>query len=313
MKASFFLIFFSLFPLSCGQSPKEKVELAINKANFYLTRSQCNKAVNALDDVDYQSKNVDYILAHSSALACRDGYSTTTLFFKDIPNMATGMNSILASLATFSTSEMIGEDDIRFNSIKESLNRILLAGGITQSSHANRLAVKEFSEADVERLNVLALYLVLVQMGRFSLYYGNANNEDGAKGKGDQGNECYLTYSDPAADILINLARTDCKDSSDNGHRELDASRNMRCYGIILFNNFLDLLKSLIFAGKKNVKKLIEISDNVTDLCEIASKTYDFGKTCSTKTFKKCVEDTVNHSDAHIERFYAAIYENMHK
>ena len=313
MKANFFLIFLTLFPLSCGKfSPHEKVEHVINKANFYLTTNQCDKALDTLDDITYQEKNIDYILANSSALACRGGYSTTKLFLTEFTDMKTGQDSLLASLATFSTSsKMTGEEDMRFVSIRRALNHLLLPGGIAQSSHINRMSIEDFSKTDVERLNVLAFYLTLIQLGKIVFYYGNTD-KDGAKGKGTQGNDCYLTYSDTSAQALVALAKTGCGIGGD-GHSELDSSRTMRCYGIILFNNFLDLLTSLAFIGKKKVKKLIDLSKNISDLCESSKGTYDFGQTCITKTLSRCIDDTVNHSDTHIERYYALIYESMHK
>ena len=307
------MIFLILLPLACGKfSPEEKVEHAINEATFYLTTSQCDKALDALDNVNYQDKNIDYILAHSSALACRGGYSTTKVFLTELTDMKTGQDSLLASLATFSTSsQMTGEDDRRFISLKAALQRLLLPGGIARSSHDDRMSIEEFSKTDVERLNILALYITLVQLGKMTFYYGNSD-QDGAKGKGPQSNQCYLTYSDASAQALVTLAKTGCG-IGDDGHSELDADRTLRCYGIVLFNNLTDLLGNLAFTGKKKVKKLISLSETISNLCEASKNVYDFGETCITKTLSRCVDDTLNHSDEQIERYYSIIYESMHK
>ena len=78
-------------------------------------------------------------MAYSSAYACRGDYSSTTFFTDDLPGMQTDLDTLFGSLATFSTSEMTNMADERFTQITTALDALLMAGNITESSHANRV------------------------------------------------------------------------------------------------------------------------------------------------------------------------------
>ena len=46
-----------------------------------------------------------------------------------------------------------------------------------------------------QEIEMLAFYEILVNLGRFLYYYGNADN-NGAKGAGGQSNTCFMDYDD---------------------------------------------------------------------------------------------------------------------
>ena len=111
-------------------------------------------------------------------------------------------------------------------------------------------AVAGFTQADVERLEVFALYLILIQMGKFIYFFGNTDS-DGVKGGGTQSNSCYLNYTSLPARAVINAATppNSCNPDGTTGHPDLDNDRALKCYGVILFNNFIDIIGNLTFVG----------------------------------------------------------------
>ena len=297
--------------LACSKSKNEKIRLAIDEANFHLTENRCDEALEALDDVSYQDNNADFIMAQASSWACKGGYSSITFFLEDLPNMESASSAILGSLATFSTSEMEGEDDEKFKHLRQALSLLLLPGGNTVSSHEERKKVLGLSAQDVERLEVFALYLILIQMGKYTYFYGNSGS-DGVKGDGDGDNECYLSYKNTAAEAIAILTGGSCDPSmGGSGHDELTGNRDLMCYGVILFNNFIDIIGNLAFRGD-NADELVNVGSTISDLCSQVTGT-DLGDICTVKTLKSCVDNDTKHSDDHLEIFHAAVYETMHQ
>ena len=303
-----FLLFLLIF-FSCGLSDSEEIEEAIDKANLLLASKSCDKALESLGSVAYQHKNVDYIMAYSSAYACKGDYSSTTFFADDLPEMETDLESMFGSFATFSTSEIQNSEDEKFVHLMTALDTLLMAGNITESSHTNRSA--EFDRADVERLEVFALYLIFIQMGRFTHHFGNADSE-GIKGGGVQSNSCYLNYTDPSARTIITgvTPPNSCVPDGTTGHPELD--RTLKCYGVILFNNLIDIVGNLTFTGT-NADGLRDINSVISNFCTLLSSGDALENICTVKTLKSCVDDTTNYTDEYIEAFYAAIYETLHQ
>lgn len=79
IKHSLFIAICTLF-LACGKTTEEEVKDAILSANIYLSRSECQPAIDLLEGMGRQNKNPYYLKALSSAYACRAGYSTITFF-----------------------------------------------------------------------------------------------------------------------------------------------------------------------------------------------------------------------------------------
>ena len=314
MKSSLTSAVLLLLLTSCSKSSKENTADIINKAYFFLSTKECTKAIDTLKSISYQRKNPDYILAYTSALACKANYSTISFFLTDLSKMEIDITSFFKSLATLSTSRIIDEEDEEFHYLKDALKHLLHAGGISRSSHDNRLAVKEFSIEDVTRFDIFALYLSFIQLGRMISFFGNAAT-DGTKGGGDQENNCYLTYTDTRAILLLSGSQNSSCQRGEAGHVVLDDSRELQCYGIVLFNNFIDILKNLTLTkiNVKNIRTISSILEAMEGFCSQTNNLINFGKTCMTKTLERCVKDTNYHSSEHIQRFYAAIYELLHQ
>lgn len=301
------LIFLLVLGFSCGMSSEEEVEDAIFHARQLLTSGLCEEALEALSAIPYQPKNVDYLEATASAHACMGGYSTIEFFLTDLDKIGSTQTALLGSLATFSTSNMTTSASDAYISIKTAINTLIMGGGVSTSSYAKRSAA--LGSTANNNISVFALYMTLVELGKFLNYYGDANDTTGIKGGGPQSNECYMDYADATALVAIGLGTSGACNAGNEGHASLTGNRTRACEGIVLFNNLLDILANVSFSGS-NSGDLGDLAGNISGACT-AGPVFN-AETCTTKTFANCVSDTTNIDAAQIERFYAIVFENMH-
>jgi len=306
-KTNLLLILIFTTILSCGKTNQEEVDDALFHARQLLTGGRCAEALEAIAKIPPQPRNADYLKISASGHACIGGYSTPTFFLTDISKVSASQTAFLGSLATFSTSNMTSNASEDYLSLKTAINILLLGGGISASSYSNRSAA--LGSLDNNNLSVFALYMILVELGKFMNYYGNANDTTGVKGGGSGLNECYMDYTDATAQAGIALQGGDSCDLFNEGGADLNASRTRQCEGIVLFNNFIDIINNVTFSGS-NSGSLGSLSTNVTSPCTPGA-TFN-AETCNVKTFSECVDDTTNINNVQIERFYGIIFENMH-
>ncbi len=306
-KRNLLLILILTTILSCGKTNQQEVEDALFHARQLLTGGRCAEALEALAKIPAQPKNVDYLKLSASGHACIGGYSTPTFFLTDLSKVSASQTAFLGSLATFSTSNMTSNASQDYLSLKTAINILLLGGGNTTSSYANRTAT--LGSLDNNNLSVFALYMILVELGKFMNYYGNVDDSTGVKGGGAGINECYMDYTDATAQAGIALQGGDSCDLFNEGSADLNASRARQCEGIVLFNNFIDIINNVSFSGS-NSGSLGNLSGSVTSACS-AGATFN-AETCDVKTFSECVNDTTNIDNVQIERYYGIIFENMH-
>lgn len=292
---------------SCGTSDEEKVEDAIFHARQLLTGGRCAEALEILGTIPAQPRNVDYLKTSASAYACLGGYSTVEFFATDLSKIGATQTAFLGSLATFSTSDMTQDPSAAYLQLKTATSVLLLGGGITESSFNARSGV--LGTVENNNLSVFAIYMIMVELGRFMNYYGNAVDSTGVKGGGAQANGCYMDYTDADAIAGIALDGTDSCDTTNEGHPTITGNRERACDGIVLFNNFIDIITNVTFSGS-NVGSLGSLASSVTSACT-AGAIFN-AETCATKTFTGCVEDTTNIDAVQIERYYGIIFENMH-
>ena len=77
------LIVLSLIGMwGCSSSKEEEVISAIDEALYHLSQSRpnCQKAIDALEEISGQNKNPRYIQTLASAYACRGGFSELQSF-----------------------------------------------------------------------------------------------------------------------------------------------------------------------------------------------------------------------------------------
>ena len=241
---------------SCGQSDSEERAEAILHAQILLSTRQCDSAIKVLEAVGRDNTNAPYLQTLAAAYACRGNYSTPGFFGNDLPSFNTSGG--LGGLTTFTTSSsMDSYDNDDYEDLQTAIDILLYAGGLDVTKDptiARRAAV--FSAADVKNINAQLLYMIMVQMGRYLYYYGNAD-ENGLKGQGTGSNDCLANYDlvDGAVDATLTAAGGSCTSVADDGHTDLGTDGNLNiermCQGVVLFNNFVVLLPEVIsdFSG----------------------------------------------------------------
>lgn len=253
------LFFLSLLISACG-SDSEKVQNAIDEANFLLNQENCTGARKVLDEVGYQRNNARYIAVYSTTYACEANFTTVNFFANDLGDLNTTTGGIFGSLASFSTSSlMTSAEDLDFTKLQQAINTILYSGGQSDSASSTRIGL--FGATQAAALHTQAVYMVLVNLGRWLRYHGNAN-ASGAKGQGTntENNNCLYSYD--VANGLIetaldNLAATNpCYRNILSGNPPPTATTDMTkeklCNGIVLFNNFIDIIINITFSGSNS-------------------------------------------------------------
>jgi len=312
-RLSFFIFLSLLVGLSsCGKTDEEKLKIKYNQIELALNNRDCTEAQKVLTTITGQELIPKYIKLKSVITACFGGFDLLGFFLNEIPTLASSSGSLLGSLTQFSYSNMTSPTDSNYLKIKSAINTLMYAGGVTSSSNANRSAV--FGKAQADQLDINLLYLTLVQMGKFFQYYGEVDNNLPTnpaptlyKGTalGSTSN-CILTYTTAATALLPPLGTNLCNigvtspGSADLPDIALNPLTKTRlCEGIILFNNFIDLVANIDLVGS-NV--LSGLATNFTSLCSTAGIT-----TCDIRDQAVC-EAT---ADLEIESFYAVLLEEQ--
>jgi len=248
------LFFLSLLISACG-SDSEKVQNAIDEANFLLNQENCTGARKVLDEVGYQRNNARYIAVYSTTYACEANFTTVNFFANDLGDLNTTTGGIFGSLASFSTSSlMTSAEDLDFTKLQQAINTILYSGGQSDSASSTRIGL--FGATQAAALHTQAVYMVLVNLGRWLRYHGNAN-ASGAKGLGTntENNKCLFAYDTGDTDILaaltvLNGNGNEC--NQNNATATTDMTKEKLCNGIVLFNNFIDIIINITFSGSNS-------------------------------------------------------------
>lgn len=274
---------------SCGKKA-DQIDAAISDAHYLLTTRDCAQARAALDKVGYQASNAEYIGAYASTYACEANYSTITFFADDLSKLSSTQGGLMGSLTLFGTSgDMTSATDTDFTKLQSAIDTILYAGGQTSSSSANRKTV--FTTEEVSNLNAQALYMTLVNLGRWLHFYGNPD-ATGVKGAGTNTNNCLFSYTDTNALTALSAGSTgSCTNVSPTGSAAMMAGtateqKTRLCQGIVMFTNFVDLIANISF-GSSQTGSLNNIGTTFDTACAtIASKGYDF---CSVRDMTGCL------------------------
>ena len=162
-----------------------KRDQAILSANIQLSSRNCDEAIKALESVTFSWKDPTFLKTLSLAYACKGKFDVITLFTEDLLLFGSVNDSPLGGLTRFSTSDdMQSPTDTDYLSLFQGLNYLLYAGGIDSDEDptpARREAL--IATDELQEIEMLAFYELLVNLGRFLNYYGNAN-ELGVKGAG---------------------------------------------------------------------------------------------------------------------------------
>jgi hypothetical protein len=314
------LLIYSLFMIllfGCGKTADEEAHTAIQQAKYHLTHKRCDKALEALSGVSGQSNNPYYHKILASAHACKAGYSElTAIFGGNLGNV--DANSIFGSFAGFTTSNETSADSNKYKSLFKAI-RVLLNSSSGKPSAVKRN--KKFGPRHATDINIQALYMIMIQMGKYFAYYGNTDS-DGVKGLGPRTNNCMLGYNNGAVLVALQGAGSlgSCEDPPvgpvDIPLTTTASSVRRMCEGITLFANFLDILGNIDLGDNDQLSALDDINTSIQDLIQIAKiaegamgATTDAVETFSAETSQTSCETAAVTDLARVQVYFFLMFE----
>lgn len=273
--------------VACAKNPAEEEASAIDQALTLLSKEECDEAIDILEDIGRRTDNAVYLQVLASAYACRADFNEIEFLATDIEAINTTSTDFMKSLSILSLSYESTANSDQFQDIDEALD-ILLNVDSNQPSQVAREA--KYGPRKAGDMGIQALFLSMVQLGKFLNFYGNVNTS-GAKGLGgasvdEQGadqSECFLPYTDPVAITYVDsLPATNACDNfsgGDNGHpnmsfaaANLETTKTRMCQGLMLVTNIIDILSNIT----------IPQNDATDNLDEIATLSASFKSTITT-------------------------------
>lgn len=317
---SVFLIAVLLLSFSCGKDHDKEVKDAVLSANIYLSRKECQPAIDLLESMGRQNSNAAYLKALSTAYACRAGYSTITFFGTDVSKTASpaplgGMSTYTTSLVT-ATSPLT--NDSNFRDLQTAIDILLYAGGIATTTEPTSIErAKHFSASAAGDINAQLAYMLLVQTGKLMKVYGDTSAA-GVKGGGSASNNCFTDYTatDPLVQAYLGTGNTGACTSANSSNTQLALGvsnrRKRLCEGVVALNNILHLLPTVIAtAGGGDLGDISgmtqEIEDQKTALLSIDP---DFGPTVTVLSQYNC-ENQSDIDEVTLSSYYAVFYESL--
>lgn len=261
MLKRFIFILTSVLLFSCGKSVDEKTASAVLSANIYLSKGNCQSAINVLEANGRVDRDAHYLKVLSSAYACRAGFSAVTFFASDLA--LTGSPAPLGGTTLYSTSLTTSssplDSDDSFRDLQTAIDILLYAGGIpaTRDPTASERA-RYFTSDEAGEINSQLLFMMFAQLGKYMHVYGNGDAL-GKKGAGvPAGNKCFTSYleakiiNDPEVNLVLNALPAACVPGAVSSHTELAtsvaaATRKTRlCQGVVILNGILNTLPSVV-------------------------------------------------------------------
>lgn len=330
-KRFIFIISFLLF--SCGKSVDEKTASAVLSANIYLSKGNCQAAMDVLEANGRQTHDAHYLKVLASSYACRAGFSAVTFFASDLA--LTTDPAPLGGTTTYSTSLVTPtsplQNDSKFGDMQTAIEILLYAGGIPSTIEPTSTErLKYFSSDEAADINSQLLFMMFAQLGKYMHYYGNGNAL-GVKGAGSGANKCFTSYNDvgivaPLVLAAINNLPEDltavppwsCRRTFDSSHAELAstieaATRKTRlCYGVVLLNGIFNILPSVITSATGQLATQTAAITAAATVATAALTVADpsIGIVASTINQSIC-EDNSNVPVAKLETYFALMYESI--
>lgn len=305
---------------SCGDQSESDVERGIHSAISDLTSGSCQRAIDTLNEVGYQKKNIRYLKTYASAYSCRAGYSTPVFFDDDLPLV--GDPSPFGGFSRFSTAGTMNQpQEGSYRDLRRAINALLYAGGIPIDVHPTIQERKRLLDDELLKdLHAQLFYLIMNQFGKFLHYYGNSS-ASGVKGSGGSSNNCLLNYDMGISydgvtigDYLNNSSTGACT-SSEDGHPDMGADgSNLNverlCEGVIWFNHLVTLIPEVLANTSGN--DFSDISDIQSDL-DAALQTFatNTGSNVVNMYGQKTCESNYASNDDDLQIFYAVIFETL--
>ncbi len=320
MKKAYFILF--VISLSCGKINEDlQLEQSFSRARSYLTKYDCSEAQTALDEIDSSHYNKSsFIKLQASVYACKANVSESKLFTDDIINLNT--TSFLTSFASFSSSNETEAEGNSFNYVMQALDLLYASGQIgDHPSSADRYLT--YGTKEGEALSYQALYLTLIELGKYAAYYGNTDDE-GFKGRGAGINECIYTYTDPTSIAIISAGTSGlCDTPGESGHPQLDSGTagvsdedvvRRLCHGVYLFNHAWDIFSTVALStlsNTANLSSLEDVKDTIQTLRDDVLTYIPASEYIDLYTMDECMNEVINNDTSRvgIEQFISILFE----
>lgn len=324
-----FLIILSLIflLLSCAKAPGEKVAEAIDVAQSFLSKGDCEGAYKVLTEVGHQSSDANYLQVLASVYGCRASYSDLIIIDAlENAGIDTTAAGLMKSLAVLSSSKVEKRaDSTSYVAMRNGLNILLNDDGITQPSQSERNA--KFGSRKAGDLGMQVLLMSIAQMGKFLNFYGNVNTT-GVKGGGAANTDeqtspvstCFLSYTGNAStfiDLGTNLGGA-CRSTARVSHpnlstaaADLPVTKRRLCEGLTLLTNIIDVISNIPLSSNSSFAALDDVKELVADFKDTATGVDPSLSTLLETTSQKKCEEIVT-SSAEFDRLqyiYALIFE----
>lgn len=261
-----YLFFFILIlSISCGKNTVQETAEAIDVALTHLSKDECDKAIEVLEEIKDHDDNAVYLQVLASAYACKADYNEISVVADDLSNLdASTPAAIMASLSTMSISNETAADSNDYVNIRAAIGILLNS---TSGSPTHSARVSKFGSRKAGDIGVQALLLNVANLGKFLNFYGNVN-ATGVKGGGSNTNSCFLNYTDARAQGVVGGGVTGACTTNNDGHPDLDqttdAGKRRLCEGLMLVTNVLDILDNLDLSGSEELSVLEDVSNQVS-------------------------------------------------
>jgi hypothetical protein len=315
------LFLIMLMSFSCGKSDSEKTEAAIISANIYLSKGNCQAAIDVMEANGRKTSHAHYLKVLSSAYACRSGYSVINFFATDLALTVTPApfgGTTLYSTAQVTTSSPL-QNNQSFTDSQTAISLLLYAGGIPSTIEPTAAErSKYFTTDEAADINSQLLFMMLAQLGKYMHVYGNGDAV-GIKGGGSGPNLCFTDYTDagitaPLVLAAIGVLQGTCNTASKATHPELSsaivaATRKMRlCQGVVLLNGIFNILPSVIGQLSTQGAAITAAASVATLLLQTADPS--IGIVATTINQSSC-EDNSNVPVAKLETYFAIMFESI--
>ncbi|MBC76469.1 MAG: hypothetical protein CME64_10685 [Halobacteriovoraceae bacterium] len=308
-----------LFLVSCAKTDEQVLDSAKQEAKYYLSDNNCAKAKKVLDDAGFENDDAEYVSLYASVYACQAGYSEFDLL-GEVSTIAAASNQLLGSLTTLASSNETAPDSTNYTSIMSAIDVILNSAGTTPSAAAREA---KFGVTGATNLSFQALYLILVEFGKFMQLYGNTDAA-GDKSDGSFTNTCIFTYTQSDAANYVNGVLPTCNSAGgDEGSDflespvtddEIDARL---CEGIYLFNNLRDILTNVTIGDSSTFGSLKDVGDVLNTMISDAEAAESGGLNgeVAYQDSIQMIKDITSKSDCEalprqrLEKWYAIIFE----
>lgn len=283
--------------------------------------SGCQSAVTLLEGVGRQPDNARYVSVLASAYACLGGFGELDLF-DEIDVIVAGVDTFFPSITLLSTSEETQAESDNYQDILTGIEIALRGGNLSIPSAAAREA--NLGERAGSNLSIQALYMIIVELGKYMHFYGNVDDA-GVKGGGapnvdEQGptaSECFYTYDYASAIAYISGSGLTgiCDNNGDPGHPDLDpgdlpTTYQRMCQGVVLFNNLVDILNTVTLSSSEDLGELPDLIDDINTSITTATTAYPELTDILEITDQDECEDYAGTNFDQVQLFFAVVFES---